>query len=55
MVLSCFRCESNTGPGAEFQNQKYGHGKRVHNETEKTQPRIYRCTICETERSAGKS
>lgn len=54
MILSCFRCVSNTGPGATFQNEAYGHGNRVHNETESPQPRMYRCTICKTERSAGK-
>ena len=54
MILSCFRCASNTGPGADFQNQTYGHGNRVHNETEKAQPRVYRCTLCGNERSAGK-
>jgi len=55
MILSCFRCRDNTGPGAKFQDEKYGTGMRVHNETASRvgTSRQYRCTICENTRSAS--
>ncbi len=55
MILSCFRCQTNEGNGAAFQNERYGDGMRVHNETDKriACKLIYRCTICNHERSKG--
>jgi len=55
MVLSCFRCESNEGPGARYQNEKYGHGMRVHNQTQSRQSTklLHRCTVCGHERTRG--
>ena len=57
MILSCFRCSANTGAGAKFQDEKYGDGKRVHNEcaASGTGPIEYRCTICEATRTAKAS
>jgi hypothetical protein len=55
MILSCFRCRDDTKGGARFQDETHGKGMRVHNKTDKrigTKP-IYRCTICENERTAG--
>jgi hypothetical protein len=54
MILSCFRCADNSGAGAKFQDKTFGDGKRVHNERAKsgTGPIEYRCTVCETSRSA---
>lgn len=54
MILSCFRCSDNSGAGAKFQDEKYGDGKRVHNECAKsgTGAIQYRCTVCETTRPA---
>jgi len=55
MILSCIRCQDNSGCGAAFQNKVYGHGNRVHNElASKSGNREYRCTVCESTRSAGK-
>lgn len=55
MVLSCFRCSGSTSPAAAFQDKRFGTGKRVHNETGKRMASkvIYRCTICESERTKG--
>jgi hypothetical protein len=54
MVLSCFRCAANQGAGAKFQDREYGDGKRVHNECNKSGggATVYRCSVCETERTA---
>lgn len=56
MVLSCFRCESNEGSGAAFQDKRYGKGMRVHNETESrlAGKRLHRCTVCNNERTTGR-
>lgn len=56
MVLSCFRCRDNKSAGAEYQNREYGPGMRVHNATDKRMggKTIYRCTICENERTKGR-
>ena len=40
-------CTCNLGQGAEFQDRKYGIGKRVHNPTNKG----YKCTICSSVKS----
>lgn len=55
MVLACFRCESNKGSGAAFQDKQYGKGMRVHNETNShlAAKLLYRCTVCENERTTG--
>ena len=54
MVLTCLRCRSSDKPGAKFQDSQYGAGKRVHNETGKLAgTRVYRCTVCDHERTAG--
>lgn len=49
MVLECV-CKS------AFQDQRYGPGRRYHNQKKTTQsmPPIYRCTVCGTERSKTK-
>lgn len=39
-VMSC-SCKS------EFQDGRYGHGRRVFNRTKKLFGSIYRCTVCE--------
>lgn len=53
MILTCIRCQDQSGRGAVYQNQQYGHGKRVHNATEtKGQVREYRCTICGSTRKS---
>jgi len=39
-------CDCNRGPAAEFQDVKYGKGKRVHNEAKKSGG--WRCTCCGT-------
>ncbi len=49
MILKCL-CESdkfgNTN-AAQYQNRKYGHGKRIHNETRGIGKIVgYRCTVC---------
>lgn len=56
MILSCFRCQSNTGAGAAYQNKQYGEGVRVHNATTSRQggKLLYRCTICGNERTVSK-
>ena len=65
MILSCtcknaFRVTCNgprraEGPrGADFQDSRYGTGRRVHNRVKSTNPAKYCCTLCNTERSAGK-
>jgi len=55
MILFCFRCRDNTGHGAQYQDVTYGKGMRVHNETDKRvgTKQVYRCTICENERTTG--
>lgn len=35
----------------EYQDKKYGQGKRVHNLAVKKL--VYRCTVCKTERSCS--
>ena len=56
MILSCFRCSGSSTPGALHQNKLYGAGRRVHNVTEKliANKVVYRCTVCETERTPGR-
>jgi len=56
MVLSCLRCQADLGQGAAFQNKRHGSGMRVHNETRQiiASKRVYRCTICNTERTKGR-
>ena len=34
----------------EYQDKKYGPGIRVHNQTEKNDKKVYRCTVCCAER-----
>lgn len=53
MILSCKRCADSTSKGAQFQSALYGPGKRVHNETVARlgSERVFRCTICEAERT----
>lgn len=52
MILSCFRCRDNTGRGAVYQDKRYGKGMRVHNAgAAQSGNRVYRCTVCEAERS----
>ncbi len=47
MILICVRCKDRPGPGATYQNQRYGHGKRVHNAlSSKGGSQEYRCTLC---------
>ena len=55
MILSCLRCRDSSTRGAEFQNNLYGTGRRVHNPTDKHigAKRAYRCTICKNERASG--
>jgi hypothetical protein len=55
MILECTKCADKRCAGAAFQDAAYGPGQRVHNETDKSNPRVYRCTICESERGAGRS
>jgi len=47
MVTKCERCGGLDTKGAKYQNEKYGWGMRVHNQTDKGQ----RCTVCGTEKS----
>jgi len=35
----------------EFQDKKYGKGMRVFNETAKTNPTVWRCTVCGKEKT----
>jgi hypothetical protein len=55
MILHC-DCKTARGiykgtAGVDYQNHKYGHGKRVHNPTKGDKP-SYRCTICNNERGS---
>lgn len=54
MILKCdCTCTRKTGgtKGAEFQDEQYGDGKRVHNAyIEKPKRKMARCTICGAER-----
>ena len=34
----------------EYQDKKYGHKMRVHNQTQKEDGMIYRCTVCGKEK-----
>jgi hypothetical protein len=45
MILNC-TCKS------EYQDEKYGKGRRVHNPMQKSPngPQEWRCTVCKTER-----
>lgn len=54
MVLSCFRCRDVNSSAARYQDAAYGKGIRVHNATNKRMgdKKVYRCTICENERTA---
>ena len=45
-IIKC-RCKS------EFQDERYGKGKRVHNQTTKNNGRTYRCTVCGNETESG--
>ena len=45
MILRC-DC-AHTG-----QDDLHGKGLRVHNQTSKVNPTIYRCTVCKKERAA---
>ena len=48
-IRYCAGCASSPDPGAQYQNQKYGHGKRVHNTCKPRtadSPIPYRCTVC---------
>ena len=54
MILSCFKCRGNQVGGAIYQDQKYGSGMRVHNQTaNKGNVVNYRCTVCGNERGKG--
>jgi len=49
MIKRCEYCAESTCKAAQFQNETYGVGKRVHNETEKktaSNKPVYRCTVC---------
>jgi len=35
----------------EYQDRRYGQGKRVHNACQPGEPRAYRCTVCRRERA----
>lgn len=42
----------------EYQDSRYGKGRRLHNPTEKLAPgattvKLYRCTVCKTERKCS--
>jgi len=53
MILRCDCREDRRGnaSAAQFQDELYGDGRRVHNQTAgKTQPSA-RCTVCGTERA----
>lgn len=41
-IIKC-NCEN------EYQDKKYGKGKRVGNKTAKEKPDYYRCTVCAKE------
>jgi hypothetical protein len=43
MILKC-TCKN------EYQDKEYGKNKRVHNRTEKVEGKMYRCTVCSSER-----
>jgi hypothetical protein len=55
MILSCFRCKNDKGRGAQYQNEQYGYGMRVHNRTQSRQGGkfLYRCTVCGQERTSA--
>lgn len=44
MILKC-DCKD------EWQDKKYGKGMRVHNQTMKYNPIMYRCVVCKKEHS----
>jgi len=47
MIISC-TCRH------EYQDKKYGKGKRVCNPTRKQDGTIYRCTVCKVEHTRSK-
>ena len=55
MILKCDCQETRKGEraGADYQDTKYGPGRRVHTPaTDSQKKRVWRCTICTTERKA---
>lgn len=48
IVKRCNNCAHDKTPAALYQNERYGHGMRVHTPTsEKAKtPRPPRCTVC---------
>jgi len=47
MILKC-SCNDT------WTDKKYGNAMRVHNKTSKTNPQMYRCTVCKKERTESK-
>jgi len=48
--MGIIKCRCNH----EFQDKRYGKGNRIHNQTTKSNGRIYRCTVCRNETEHGK-
>lgn len=48
IVKTCTKCKEwdKNEPGAEFQNERYGMGKRVMNKTASKENNKFRCTVC---------
>lgn len=51
-VIYCSPCRP--GPAADFQDRRYGRGRRLHNRTRQSAAaaqRRWRCTVCAAERA----
>lgn len=53
MILkcNCKRDRRGNAQAAQYQDKKYGSQMRVHNQSAKSSPPTYRCTICGQVRS----
>ncbi len=49
MILQCTGCKTH-----DFQDERYGHNMRVHNKFPQGDATMWRCTICNKERTEGK-
>lgn len=47
-ILACKSCKTHS-----FQDEKYGVGNRVHSQTTAQEGKVWRCSVCGSERSHG--
>ena len=49
-ILACKSCRPHA-----FQDEKYGVGMRLHNQTREQDGKVWRCSVCSSTKSLGDS